>query len=54
MFTVVTDSDDFVTEYKACWVVCGNHQCLGLDYDEHYVLVVSSQSTRMFLVASIV
>lgn len=52
VYTVATDSDDFVTEYKARWVVCGNRQRPGLDFDDRYAPVASGQGTRLFLAAS--
>ena len=51
VYAVKTDADNFITEWRARWVVCGNHQRLGYDFDNTYAPVVTESATKLILTA---
>lgn len=49
VFDIKCDKDDFITELRARWVIYGNHQRPGLDFDDTYAPVARHKSTGLFL-----
>ena len=47
VFDVKSDSYGFITQYRACWVICGNRQKPGIDYDTSYAPVVTDQAIKL-------
>jgi reverse transcriptase-like protein len=51
VYDLKKDSDGYVLEFRARWVVCGNRQMPGVDFqpDERYSPVVADASAKLFL-----
>jgi hypothetical protein len=49
VYDLKCDKEDFITEMRARWVMYGNRQRLGFDFDETYTPVARPESTRLFL-----
>jgi Reverse transcriptase (RNA-dependent DNA polymerase) len=49
VYVVKTDADNSITEWRARWVVCGNHQRIGFDFDNTYAPVVTESATKLVL-----
>ena len=49
VFDIKCDKDDVITEFRARWVICGNRQRPGFDFDDTYAPVARPESTRLFL-----
>lgn len=50
-YDVRNDNDGYILEFRARWVVCGNRQTPGVDFqpDERYSPVVSDAAAKWFL-----
>lgn len=48
-YTLKIRQEDYVTGFKARWVVCGNRQRFGIDFDENYAPVATDQTIKLFL-----
>jgi Reverse transcriptase (RNA-dependent DNA polymerase) len=51
VYTIKSDSENYITEFRARWVVCGNRQRLGTDFDDTYSPVVTETATKLVLSA---
>src|SRR6202161_2620864 len=51
VFDVKTDADNYILTYRARWVICGNRQREGLDFDNTYAPVVTETATKLALSA---
>ena len=51
VFDTKTDTDNFITEWRARWVVCGNRQRPEKDFDTTYAPVVTESATKLVLSA---
>lgn len=49
VFDIKCDKEDVITEFRARWVICGNRQRPGFDFDDTYAPVARPESTRLFL-----
>lgn len=49
VFDKKSDKQDFITELRARWVICGNRQRPGFDFDDTYAPITRPESTRLFL-----
>ena len=49
VFDVKTDAENFIIKYRARWVICGNRQRAGHDFDETYSPVVSETTVKVVL-----
>lgn len=49
VYDLKSDSDNNVLAFQARWVVCGNHQRPGLDYDDVYFPVVVDVTVKLFI-----
>ncbi|KAJ5752248.1 hypothetical protein N7520_009165 [Penicillium odoratum] len=47
VFDLKSDNKGFVTQFRARWVICGNRQEQGLDFDESYAPVANDQSVKI-------
>jgi hypothetical protein len=46
-------ADGSLERYKACWVIWGFTQCLGVDYDETFSRVVKLATVRTMLTLAV-
>ena len=51
VYDIKQDTEGYVLEFRARWVVCGNRQSPGVDFqpDERYAPVVSDASAKLFI-----
>ena len=49
VYDLKCDKEDYITEMRARWVICGNRQRPGFDFDDTYTPVARPESTRLFL-----
>ena len=49
VYDLKLDDAGFVTQFRARWVVCGNRQMPGVDYDESSAPVASEVALKLFL-----
>ncbi|KAI3281062.1 hypothetical protein DTO002I6_9976 [Penicillium roqueforti] len=49
VFDLKIDKENVVQEFRARWVVCGNRQRPGIDFDENYAPVARGETMRLFL-----
>ncbi|KAJ5561635.1 hypothetical protein N7461_000396 [Penicillium sp. DV-2018c] len=49
VYDLKVDKDNVVKEFRARWVICGNRQRPGLDFDDNYAPVARSETMRLFL-----
>ena len=49
VFDVNTDAENLIIKYRARWVICGNRQRAGHDFDETYSPVVSETTVKVVL-----
>ncbi|KAI2990675.1 hypothetical protein CBS147482_9130 [Aspergillus niger] len=49
VYDLKINTDGFVTQFRARWVVCGNHQIPGIDYDESFAPVASEAALKLFI-----
>ncbi|EPS31296.1 hypothetical protein PDE_06251 [Penicillium oxalicum 114-2] len=51
VYDIKQDTEGYILEFRARWVVCGNRQSLGVDFqpDERYALVVLDVSAKLFI-----
>lgn len=51
VFNLKLDVNSFMTEYRAHWVVCGNYQKQGIDYEQSYTPVVCEAAVKLIMTA---
>ncbi|OQE20280.1 hypothetical protein PENFLA_c012G03144 [Penicillium flavigenum] len=49
VYDLKIDKDNTVREFRARWVICGNRQRPGYDFDENYAPVARGETMRLFL-----
>lgn len=49
VFDTKSDANNFITDWRARWVVCGNYQRPGRDFDDTYAPVVTETATKLAL-----
>ncbi|KAI3036373.1 hypothetical protein CBS147352_11165 [Aspergillus niger] len=49
VYNLKINTDGFVTQFRARWVVCGNRQIPGIDYDESFASVASEAALKLFM-----
>ncbi|KAI2967818.1 hypothetical protein CBS147482_10946 [Aspergillus niger] len=49
VYDLKVNTDGFVTQFRARWVVCGNRQIPGIDYDESFAPVASEAALKLFM-----
>jgi Reverse transcriptase (RNA-dependent DNA polymerase). len=49
VYDLKPDADGYVQGFRARWVVCGNYQQTGVDYEQRYSPVVCETAVKMFL-----
>lgn len=49
VYAVKTDQDNAITEFRARWVVCGNRQIHGVDFDATYTPVATDTTIKLVL-----